>query len=163
MKTPLNGLRTAALVAFLPFGLATSGCANSSLEEWETLIPCGGQNYILTSHCRSSSDSLELNACRVGQKLSVGKTSILVPSSSRAVKHPSIFATHWQCVRISTGSYLLLDFTSGSGRGANDEAIEIYDNQLRRVIDEATIRSIYENVDKATEGNVKSIYPEGGN
>ena len=163
MMSKSRNLLVAVSTAFLSFGLATSGCASSSMEEWITTIPCGGAQYTVTSYCKASGDTFELNTCRPGQQLATGKRSIEIPSSSRTVKHPSLFATHWQCVTTQTGSYLLLDFSSGTGRTAKDESVEFYDDQLRRVSDQAIIRSINKHADNATQGYVKSIYPGEGN
>ncbi len=155
-------LQVSACLAFLSFGLATTGCASSNVEEWETVIPCGGSQYVVTSHCKASGDTFELNTCRPGQQLAVGKLSINVPSAPRTAKQPPLFATHWQCVKTDAGAYLLLDFSSGTGRTASDEAVEFYDNQLHRVTDETIIRSIYKHANKAPDGYVKSIYPGEG-
>lgn len=155
-------LQVSAYLAFLSLGL-TTGCASASAEEWKTDIPCGGLQYVVTSHCKASGDAFELNTCRPGQQLTVGKLSINVPSAPRTAKQQPIFATHWQCVKTDTGAYLLLDFSSGTGRTASDEAVEFYDKQLHRITDEAVIRSIYRHADKAPEGYVKSIYPGEGN
>lgn len=155
--------RIAASVAFLAFGLVIAGCATASEEAWKTIISCGGSQYVVTSYCKASGDAFELNTCRPGQQLAVGKLSIVVPSGPRTAKQSALFATHWQCVQTHTGSYLLLDFSSGSGRTSSDEAVEFYDKQLHRVTDEVVIRSIYKHAGKAPEGYVKSIYPGEGN
>lgn len=155
--------RIAASVALLAFGLEVAGCANASEDAWKTMVPCGGVQYVITSHCRASGDAFELNTCRVGQQLAVDNLSITVPSAPRRVRSPALFATHWQCVQIDTGSYLVLDFSSGSGRTASDESVEFYDKQLHRVTDKVIIRRIYQHADKAPDGFVKSIYPGEGN
>lgn len=163
MMSKSNRLYAAASIAFFSLGLTTSGCASSSVDEWRTIIPCGGLQYVVTSRCKASGDTFELNTCQPGQRLTVGKISIEVPSTPRTAKQPQLFATHWQCVRTDTGSFLSLDFSSGTGRTADDEGVEFYDNQLHRVTDEAIIRSIYKHSNKAPEGYVKSIYPGEGN
>lgn len=155
--------RIAAFVALLVFGFVAEGYATASEEAWETIIPCGGKQYVITSHCIASGDVFELNICRAGQQLAVDNLSITVPSAPPRAKHSALFATHWQCVQFDTGSYILLDFSSGTGRTAHDESVEFYDKQLQRVTNKAIIRRIYEHADKAPEGFVKSIYPgEGG-
>lgn len=163
MMSTKRGFHAGLFFVFLFFGMATSGCASPSADVWETSIPCGGVLYVVTSHCKASGDLFELNTCRPGQRLAIGEKSVDVPSAPRAAKLPALFATHWQCVKTDTRVYLLLDFSSGTGRGANDETVEFYDNQLHRVTDEAIIRSIYKHANKAPEGYVRSIYPGEGN
>jgi hypothetical protein len=163
MMSTSHGLHAAVSVASLSLILASPGCAHASWEEWKTTISCDGAQYVVTSYCRASVDRFELNSCREGQKLANSSSSIAIPASPRKAKQPLLFATHWQCVKTHVGSYLLLDFSSGSGRTANDESTEIYDNQLRRVIDESITRAVYKHLEKAAEGYVKSIYPSGDN
>jgi hypothetical protein len=153
----------AACLAFLSLGLATSGCASPSAEEWKTAIQCGGVQYVVTSHCKSSGDLFELNTCQPKQQLASGLQYVEIPSKQRSMNQAPLFATHWQCVRTDTGSYLMLDFSTGTGRAASDEAVEFYDSHLRKVSDEAIIHNIYKHTDKASEGYVKSIYPGEGN
>ncbi|MDE2400038.1 MAG: hypothetical protein KGL90_00025 [Burkholderiales bacterium] len=162
MMSKSNRLQAAVSIAFFSLGLTTSGCASSNLDEWRTVIPCGGLQYVVTSHCKASNDTFELNTCQPGQQLAIGNISIELPSTPHTAKKPSLFATHWQCVTTDTGSFLSLDFSSGTGRTADDEAVEFYDKQLRRVTDEAIIRSIYKHSKNAPEGYVKSIYPGEG-
>ena len=162
MMAKKNCLQIAACLSFLAFGITMPGCARSSVDEWETAIPCGGTQYTVITHCKASGDSFELNTCRPGQRLAAGKLSIVIPSTERTSKQAPLFATHWQCLKVDKDSYLLLDFSTGTGRSAGDEAVELYDNQLHRVIDESIIRSIYKHLDKAPEGYVRSIYPGEG-
>lgn len=162
MRLKFHILKSVASVAWLSLGLAASGCAKTSGEEWKTTIPCGRVEYVVISSCVASGDDFELNKCREGQTLEIAGDSISIPSSPRSAKNPAIFATHWQCVTVDAVSYLLLDFSSGSGRTVGDESVEIYDHQLRRVVDDSIIRNIYKHLGKATEGYVRSIYPTGG-
>lgn len=162
MMSKAKYLQVGTCLTFLSFGLTTLGCARPSVEEWKTAIPCGDTQYVVTSHCKASGDQFELNTCKPGQQLTNGQQSVDIPLIPRDAKRAPLFATHWQCVKTDKGSYLLLDFSTGTGRTANDEAVEFYDNQLHRVTDESVIRSIYKHVDKAPEGYVKSIYPGEG-
>lgn len=156
-------LQFVACIVFLSCGFAASGRADSGVEEWKTVIPCGGDQYIVTSHCKASSDPFELNTCRPGQQLAVGDLSIEIPAKARAATQAPLFATHWQCVKTDEEFYLLLDFSTGTGRSASDEAVEFYDRQLRRLTRESIIRRIYKYADEAPDGYVRSIYPgEGG-
>jgi hypothetical protein len=163
MMSKSKFLQGTACISLLIFGLTTAGCARSNAGEWKTVIPCGGIQYTVTSHCKASGDSFELNTCRPGQQLATGRRSIEIPSTARASKQAPLFATHWQCVKTDKDSYLLLDYSTGTGRAPSDEAVEFYDSQLNRVTDDSTIRSIYKHADKAPEGYVRSIYPGEGN
>lgn len=155
--------RLAACLAISNLGFATSGCASSAVEEWKTSIPCGDKQFIVTTFCKASGDPYELNTCRPGQQLTNGSRAVSLPPKPRDAKLSPLFATHWQCVRVGSSSYLVLDFSTGKGRSSSDESVEFYDMQLQVVNDEATIRAIYKYADKAPNGYVKSIFPGESN